>query len=303
MNAQIKEDYWQRSELELFVYNRIDKDNLDEKTFDEWRGKLSGWDFIPLRNPDNVLVAVIAKIRNEIHVTIDQNYKGKWLSKWALRDIGGQILKEYGSIRTCITAEDEQAKHFVERLGFEVVPTDIINYVFTGEISDSYNKKDKKQHIRNVNADKLKTISNEIDALDGDIIEKLYNVEEWLKQLPQIALNKKHYFSKGLYAREITIPKDTLLIGKMHRFSQINTVSKGDISVLTENGWKRMKAPFTFESPPGIKRAGYTHEDTVWTTYIGTEEREQDMDKMDDLLTIGSYQQYLKVKDSLLTGE
>ena len=37
------------------------------------------------------------------------------------------------------------------------------------------------------------------------------------------------------------------------------------------------------------------------TTYCGTEET--DIEKIDDTLTIGSYQQYLEVKDKLLIKE
>ena len=149
--------------------------------------------------------------------------------------------------------------------------------------------------------DELVEMNSALEKMDGDLIQKLFKLEAGFKTLPQVDIPKTHFFANKLYARSIDIPKGSIIIGKMHKHSQINTVSKGDISVLTEDGWKRMKAPHTFESSAGIKRAGYAHEDTVWTTYCGTEET--DIEKIDDTLTIGSYQQYLEVKDKLLIEE
>lgn len=86
------------------------------------------------------------------------------------------------------------------------------------------------------------------------------------------AFETNHYFTDGLYAREILIPAGTLLTGKIHRFGHINIISKGDISVMTENGIKRIKSPCTLISKPGIKRVGFAHEDTIWTTIHATTE-------------------------------
>lgn len=133
-----------------------------------------------------------------------------------------------------------------------------------------------------------------LSAMPGDMIEKLFAIEAVLKQMPQVDLPTRHCFGNNVYVREMTAPKGTIIIGKMHKYKQVNIVVKGDISVLTEDGWKRLKAGDMFESPAGIKRAGFTHEDTVWTTICGT--AETDIDKAEDQLTIGSYQEFLEYK-------
>lgn len=92
----------------------------------------------------------------------------------------------------------------------------------------------------------------------------------------RVTLAVKHHFSPGVYARELFIPKGTLLTGKIHKFAQLNIMSQGDMSVLTEDGVKRVQAPFTIVSPPGTKRIAYAHEDTVWTTILATEETDPD---------------------------
>lgn len=100
-----------------------------------------------------------------------------------------------------------------------------------------------------------------------------------------------HHFSQGVYAREILIPKGTVLVGKIHKYQQLNIMSKGDLSVLTEDGIKRVQAPFTIVSPPGTKRIAYAHEDTIWTTIHGTEET--DVEKIEALFVVETEQQYL----------
>ena len=137
-----------------------------------------------------------------------------------------------------------------------------------------------------------------MSAMSGDMIEKLFVIEAALKQMPQVEVPLRHCFGNKVYVREMTAPKGSIIIGKMHKFKQVNIVVKGDISVLTEDGWKRLKSGDMFESPAGIKRAGFTHEDTVWTTICGTEETE--VEKAEDELTIGSYQEFLQYKGNPL---
>lgn len=88
--------------------------------------------------------------------------------------------------------------------------------------------------------------------------------------LPSDSCPVKHVFAPGMYAREMTIPKGVLLIGKIHRGSHINVVSKGSIRVLTEQGTKVITAPCSFVSEGGTKRVGIALEDTVWTTFHAT---------------------------------
>lgn len=102
--------------------------------------------------------------------------------------------------------------------------------------------------------------------------EQINQLEVAIKQHPQIEVPVVHYFANGVYAREITIKAGTLLTGKVHKTEHLNIVSKGEITVWTETGMKRVKAPFTMVSKPGTKRVGFAHEDTVWTTIHGTHE-------------------------------
>ncbi len=105
-------------------------------------------------------------------------------------------------------------------------------------------------------------------------MDAVFALEGRMKELPQLELPVRHYFSQGVYARELFIPKGTLLTGQIHKFEQLNIMSKGEMSVLVDGVIKRVRAPFTVVSPPGTKRIAYAHEDTVWTTVHGTELRD-----------------------------
>jgi hypothetical protein len=103
---------------------------------------------------------------------------------------------------------------------------------------------------------------------------QIATLETRIKELPQLEIRETHHFSKGVYAREIFIPKGTLLVGKIHRHENLNICSQGDASVLSTDGAARVKAPCTLVSQPGAKRVIYAHEDTVWTTIHGTDLRD-----------------------------
>ena len=100
----------------------------------------------------------------------------------------------------------------------------------------------------------------------------------------------KHHFSKGIYAREMFIPAGVVIIGKIHKHRHLSIISRGVVSVLTEEGVKKLTGPITFESFPGAKRVVYCHEDTTWTTLHLTEETE--IDKLEDDIIAKTYEDF-----------
>ena len=95
-------------------------------------------------------------------------------------------------------------------------------------------------------------------------------IEAEMLKLPQIDIPVKHYFSPGLYAREITVPADALITGVIHKYPQINILSKGTIRVSIDEEIREISAPFTVVSPAGVKRIAYAVTECVWTTIVHT---------------------------------
>jgi hypothetical protein len=133
--------------------------------------------------------------------------------------------------------------------------------------------------------------------------EKVLLAEDEIRKLPPVELPIKHHFSRGdgpgggVYGREMFIPAGTILTGKIHKYEQLNILSAGEISVLTEEGIKRVKAPFHIVSPPGTKRIAFAHTDCVWTTIHGTDER--DVDKIEAHFIAQSEQEWLEFSKAL----
>lgn len=113
----------------------------------------------------------------------------------------------------------------------------------------------------------------------------IIDLEQRMLKLPQLEIPVKHYHGFDAYAREVEIPKGTVLTGAIYKQEHINILSKGEISVLSiDGGLVRIKAPCTIVSSAGVKRLAYAHEDCVWTTIFGT--NESDTDKIMEMYTV-----------------
>jgi hypothetical protein len=85
--------------------------------------------------------------------------------------------------------------------------------------------------------------------------------EQTAKELPL-----EHFICNKTYTRQITLPKDMILTGKVHNFDHTSILSKGEVTIMTSEGTSRIKAPATWISKAGTKRLIYVHEDTIWST-------------------------------------
>ena len=110
-----------------------------------------------------------------------------------------------------------------------------------------------------------------------------------------IELPVNHHFSKDVYAREMIMPKGVLLVGKIHKYQNLNILASGEVSVLSVDGVKRVKAPYTFVATAGAKRVIYSHEDTVWVTIHGT--GETDVDKIEEQFIAKNYEEVYLASD------
>ena len=116
----------------------------------------------------------------------------------------------------------------------------------------------------------------------------IMKVEENMKNHPNglkgEALQKlnplKHSFADGCYIREIFNPKGELLVTKIHKVAHPFFLMKGDMTILMEDGIKRIKAPHYGITPAGTKRLIYCHEDCVFVTVHAT--NETDLEKIEE---------------------
>ena len=125
--------------------------------------------------------------------------------------------------------------------------------------------------------------------------EKIIELEKLMALQPQVDLDVKHYFSEGVYARALEIPKGIQLTGKIHKFEQLNILAKGRMKVLVGDFYKIVEAPFVVVSPPGTKRIAIALEDCVWVTVHGTHEK--DLELIEKTFIAQDEQEYLDFKN------
>lgn len=118
----------------------------------------------------------------------------------------------------------------------------------------------------------------------ASVTDKIKRLEAEIRAMPQAEIPTDHTFGPGFYARTITIPEGCTLTGKIHATEHIFIVSKGDMTVVTEDGMKRVQAPFQMVCRPGLKRAGYAHTETVCTNIHIT--AETDLSKLEAALIV-----------------
>lgn len=131
-----------------------------------------------------------------------------------------------------------------------------------------------------------------------NLIARAHAIEEleaFLLEKPQVDCPLVHRFAPGVYLREIlmAIPageKFLFVIGQKHKTEHFNIVLKGRCRVaqIQEDGSivdgtvEEIVAPCTFISGPGVRKALFVTEDTIWQTVHVTPET--DMVKLRDLL-------------------
>lgn len=113
--------------------------------------------------------------------------------------------------------------------------------------------------------------------------ESLHKLESALENVPQVDCPIRNYFAPGLYAREISIPAGTVVIGAVHKTENLVVVSMGRLRIVTDAGAVEVKAGDTFTCRAGVKNAVFTLEDSRWTNFFPT--TETDPEKLIALLT------------------
>ena len=109
----------------------------------------------------------------------------------------------------------------------------------------------------------ITTLSNieRIELFEFFLKNYIDSSEQTAKELPL-----EHFICNKTYVRQITLPKDMILTGKVHNFDHTSILSKGEVTIMTSEGTTRVKAPATWISKAGTKRLIYVHEETIWST-------------------------------------
>jgi len=109
----------------------------------------------------------------------------------------------------------------------------------------------------------------------------------------------RHFFMDGVYVREMTMYKDTVVVGAIHKHLHMCFLLTGKITVMNEEETIDHIAPCFIVSTPTIKRVLYAHEDSIWYNTHKNPENTEDVDKLErDIVAISykEYEEYIKNK-------
>ena len=109
----------------------------------------------------------------------------------------------------------------------------------------------------------------------------------------------RHFFMDGVYVREMTMYKDTIVVGAIHKHLHMCFLLTGKITVVNEEETVDHIAPCFIVSTPGIKRVLYAHEDSIWYNTHKNPSNTEDVEELErDIVAISykEYEQYIKNK-------
>ena len=212
------------------------------------------------------------RILSEAHYIGTNKYIALQMWKWMTK--GAKV------VRAAVFNQNIKMLECLKRLKFNIVSESYMNIILERKMINS--SIDKINHL-------------EVIFPHKDIRKNITDIEHRISEMPGAKfgdyLPLKHSFGDGVYVREIFIPKGELLVGKIHKHSHPNFLMSGEVSVLTEEGAKRIKGPLSMISPAGTKRVVYAHEDTVWITVHVT--NKTDLKEIEDEIIAKTYNELL----------
>ena len=102
----------------------------------------------------------------------------------------------------------------------------------------------------------------------------------------------EHFFMDGVYVRQMTMYKGTVVVGAIHKHLHMCFLLKGHLSVASRQGVKEYIAPCFIISNPGIKRVLYAHEDSVWYNTHRNPSGTKDVKQLEKEIVATSYKEY-----------
>ena len=127
---------------------------------------------------------------------------------------------------------------------------------------------------------------------------QIFALEKALLSLPEAVRAEEpmvtHHFSDGVYVRAFYMPRGMVLTGQILREDCV-TIVKGHVRTVTtvqEEDVVEVYQDFAiFSSPPGMKRAVYALEDTVWMTVHPNPSNERDPEKLWERFVADGYEE------------
>mgnify|MGYP003132928316 FL=1 len=104
----------------------------------------------------------------------------------------------------------------------------------------------------------------------------------------------KHSFADGIYVRQMSMKKDSAVIGAIHNHLHVWFLLTGNITVATENSTEDYIAPCYVIATPGVKRVIYANEDSIFVNIHKNPTNTQDLNELEAEIVSKNYEEYEK---------
>jgi hypothetical protein len=128
-------------------------------------------------------------------------------------------------------------------------------------------------------------IRDQLAALESGLREEIAS-----GRMEEAKLVVEHTFAPGVYIRKMYIPAGSLIVGKIHRHSHFNFISKGSVIVYTKDGREELTAPWDGVSTEGTKRSVYALTDVIWSTIHSNPTNTQNLEEIEAFTIAPSYE-------------
>jgi len=153
-------------------------------------------------------------------------------------------------------------------------------------------------NLEKLNAGLARNFRSNITQLENDIrsiadgVNVIVGTEDKPIVRDSVQIPIKHYFMDGVYVREMTMYKDTIVTGAIHKHLHMCFLLEGRLSVVGEEGMVEYAAPCFVIAKPGTKRILYSHEDSIWYNTHKNPSNTEDLDQLEKEIASISYEEY-----------
>ncbi len=108
--------------------------------------------------------------------------------------------------------------------------------------------------------------------------------------MKEIEVVTNHYFSDGIYVREMLAPAGAVVVGAEHKTTHLSTLVSGVMEIRLGAESRMCRGPYTFESQAGSRKVLFAHADCVLHNIIATDIK--DIDELDRTITTYAEDKY-----------
>ena len=102
----------------------------------------------------------------------------------------------------------------------------------------------------------------------------------------------EHFFMDGVYVRQMTMYKGTVVVGAIHKHLHMCFLLKGHLSVASRQGVKEYIAPCFIIAEPGEQRVLYALENSEWFNTHKNPSNTSDIKQLEKEIVAASYKEY-----------